>query len=775
MKRIIYMISASLIALLASCQKEIIEEPAINFSPEKVVQVDLAAQEVTVTIESGDSWTLSGEYDWVTPSVTSGKSGDKVTFTIALNTNAKIRAAVYEVKTATLTEKLVIKQIGTKIDMTMDLSIIDYDVDMATVRLVMNADDLDLFTKWGLRYASTSASSEVDPTLEGEDIVIEGTPEKGVRDVTIEGLENNSYYRIWCWLENNDGVRLYSDVTAAVTARELSIDYTLGKLYQREFKATVKVPMNCEELGLCWGESENPDLNGTHLGKTGIISSSIDLESINTGVLLKPATTYKVRPYVIKKNGETVYGEEKEFKTMTDPFVSAFRKEGNQGTWPMKYFNALSEWGPYHWNGKGMMNANPGTAQADIKSRLSKACEYVLKTPFQYIYMLFNELEDGRNAMRLSIHAGSSAGEAKNKGSLVFLWNIDENGYHTFQYIGPASKTDPVNDLFRFSELEILYVIDYFNSHTFYFEFCNENITNFGGQYSGLKMREIDNPLNGYYDFNIMNTTNPAPITCHETLNKNTDGFYVLKNEDHWKQFCELVNENPEASAIMTADINLGDIQSSIGRNGSWTGTFDGMGHTLTVNYTSTTAPFYYVKNSTIKNLHITGTIKTGGRYTGGFINEAKGSTRLERCTSSIMIWQTPGWDSWMDNGGFVADFSGNLTFEDCLFNGSFKVESNANEYGGFVGWASGYLTIKNCLFAPVSIEGNSVHTYSGTYCCNGTDTMNNCWYTQALGEAQGSEASADDYANGTLAEALNAGRADGPWTVVDGKTVLNF
>ena len=117
MKKIFYLISASLLALLVSCQEEIIEEPGINFSPEKVVQVDLAAQEVSVKIESGDNWTLSGEYDWITPSAVSGKDGDEVTFTIALNTSAKIRAAVYEIKTAKLVEKLVIKQIGTKIDM----------------------------------------------------------------------------------------------------------------------------------------------------------------------------------------------------------------------------------------------------------------------------------------------------------------------------------------------------------------------------------------------------------------------------------------------------------------------------------------------------------------------------------------------------------------------------------------------------------------------------------------------------------------------------------
>lgn len=776
MKKILYMISASLLILLASCQKEVIEEPDINFSPEKVVQVNLAAQDVTVTIESGDDWTLSGEYDWITPSARSGKAGDKVTFTLALNTSAKIRAAVFEVKTAKLTEKLVIKQIGTKIDMDMNLATVDYDTDFATVNLDMNADDLELFTTWGLRYVLVTSDTEIDPALEGEDIIIEGTPEKGSRDIHIENLSENNYYVIWCWLENADGVRLYSDVTTSVSTRPLAINYTIGEMFSREFKANVKVPMSIDELGLCWSETGNPDINGSHIGQTGIISSSIDLKSIETGELLKPATTYKVRPYLRKTNGEVFYGEIGEFTTKKDPFVGWFKKEGSSSNYRINNFNALSEYGPFHWGSKGKMNANPGTAQADITERLKNACDYVLKTPFQYIYLLFNELEDGRAAVKLSIYAGTSESGAQNKGSLIFLWNTDENGYQTFEYIGPASETDPVNDLMRFAEEDILYVIEYFNSHTFYFEFCNANIDNLTSQYSGIKIREVDNPTNGVYDFNIMNTINPSPITVHETLNKNINGFYVIKTPDHWKQFCELVNEEPSASAVLSKDIDLGDIQSYVGNyNVAWTGTFDGQGHTLTLNYKSSTAPFYYVSNATIRNLHTAGVIQTTGRSTSPFIAESRGSTRIERCSTSVMIWQTAQ-NGWTDNGGFAADFNGNLTIEDCVFAGSFKVESTGCEYGGFVGWRTGYLTIRNCLFAPLSIEGSNVHDDSGTFCSNGIDKLENCWYTQTLGSAQGSAATAEAYADGTLAAALNGDRGDeGPWTVKDGKTVLNF
>ena len=170
------------------------EEVGISFSPEKVMQVDLAAQEVTVTIEAGDNWTLSGDYDWITPSVRSGKSGDKVTFTLALNTTGKIRAAVYEIASDKLTEKLVIKQIGSKIDTSMELALSDYDETSITVSMNVTADDLDIFSKWGLRY------SETENPEDGKDVALEGKPAKGIKDVKISrsvipnsGIVNSTY------------------------------------------------------------------------------------------------------------------------------------------------------------------------------------------------------------------------------------------------------------------------------------------------------------------------------------------------------------------------------------------------------------------------------------------------------------------------------------------------------------------------------------------------------------------------------------------------------
>lgn len=792
MKKIFYLISASLLALLVSCQEEIIEEPGINFSPEKVVQVDLAAQEVTVTIESGDNWTLSGEYDWITPSATSGKAGDKVTFTIALNTSGKIRAAVYTITSDKVVEELVIKQIGSKIDISAELALSDYDETSITVSMNVTADDLDIFNKWGLCY------SETENPEEGTDLVLEGKPAKGNKDVKISNLTTGTTYNIWFWLENEDGVRLYNDAAVSCTAKALELAYTTPSLYSREFKTKMTVPMPCAELGICWNETGAPTVEDNHVCKTNVTSLEIELNSCNDGVILKPETTYTLRPYIIKSNGTLVYGEEYTFTTKKDPFAGWWASSGSDNAYKINKFNALSELGPFIWGSMGKMNANAGTSQETITNALISACTTAWNETFRYTYLLFTEDVNGEMVMKFSIYTGSSDSSAKPKGSVVFTWESDDvNGYHTFEYAGPASKSDAINVMMEKAGTELQTVIDYFENTTFYFEFCSANIDNLTSQYSGIKMKDVNNPATGIYEYNIMNVMNPIPVSYYDSvLKQDENGNYVIKNVEHWEQFCELTLNNRYASAVLANDVDLGDSQAKVcwddafSTSKSWCGTFDGQGHTLNYNYTSQVgtakqhiAPFFSVGSCTIKNLHVTGTILTNGERPGGIVAYSKGNTLLENCWCSTRITQIAMNGSNVRAGGIVAanaqgDY--HVTLRDCVFDGQFTATTGAKGWAGIVGYAYKNSTtiLENCLFAPSLIDlsnTGSSYVFVSKHSSAKTVTFENCWYTHILGSAQGSEASAESYADGTLAETLNAGRADGPWTVVDGKTVLNF
>jgi hypothetical protein len=341
-------------------------------------------------------------------------------------------------------------------------------------------------------------------------------------------------------------------------------------------------------------------------------------------------------------------------------------------------------------------------------------------------------------------------------------------------------------------------VIDYFENTTFYFEFCSANIDNLTSQYSGIKMKDVNNPATGIYEYNIMNIMNPIPVSYYDSaLKQDANGNYILKNAEHWEQFCELTLKNRYASAVMVNDIDLGDSQAKVcwddafSTSKSWCGTFDGQGHTLTYNYVSQIGtakqhlgPFFSVGTCTIKNLHVKGTILTNGERPGGLVAYAKGNCVIENCWVSTKITQIAMAGSNVRAGGIVgANAQGNyyVTLRDCVFDGQFTATTTAKGWAGIVGYAYKESTtvLENCLFAPSVIDLQST---SSSYCFVSKHssakvvTIDNCYYTHKLGSADGgSSVSADDYANGTLAEALNAGRENGPWIVKDGKTVLNF
>lgn len=61
-----------------------------------IIQVDKNGGDATVTVKSSDEWRLSGVCEWAHPSVTSGKNGDIVTFTIDPNILDEKRTATFK-------------------------------------------------------------------------------------------------------------------------------------------------------------------------------------------------------------------------------------------------------------------------------------------------------------------------------------------------------------------------------------------------------------------------------------------------------------------------------------------------------------------------------------------------------------------------------------------------------------------------------------------------------------------------------------------------------
>ena len=235
------------------------------------------------------------------------------------------------------------------------------------------------------------------------------------------------------------------------------------------------------------------------------------------------------------------------------------------------------------------------------------------------------------------------------------------------------------------------------------------------------------------------------------TLQKDTEGYYLLKTKQDWKEFAAIVLEEPAANARMIADIDLGDDQTTIGspRNGGtvwYQGTFDGDGHTLTIAYNNTngeifTTPFTLIQGATIKNLHIDGTVNTVYAYGGSVASIGRGSNTLKNIWNSVTSVCTMG--GWDQMGAFfgVLESGSSMDVSDCLFTGSMS------HPGGFSGYFSGG-------YGPGPNVSNSLvlGEFTGSYGFNGSFT--NCYLKHA--STTGVTIPTDEQlADGTIATAL--------------------
>ena len=131
----------------------------------------------------------------------------------------------------------------------------------------------------------------------------------------------------------------------------------------------------------------------------------------------------------------------------------------------------------------------------------------------------------------------------------------------------------------------------------------------------------------------------------------------VISSQDDWEDFADKVNAGTSFSGeyvkLATDEIVVtnksGDsyIEYLLAgkRDGTkgFSGTFDGDGHTITLNISQNTTAIGYslfpsASNATFKNLTVKGYIYNVGNYTAGFVGRAYGSLTFENCTNAVRI-----------------------------------------------------------------------------------------------------------------------------------------
>ena len=261
---------------------------------------------------------------------------------------------------------------------------------------------------------------------------------------------------------------------------------------------------------------------------------------------------------------------------------------------------------------------------------------------------------------------------------------------------------------------------------------------------------------------------------------------YEIASKADWQAFCALVEDGQTAiDAKMTADVDLGGDIAKVGTaNKPYAGTFDGQNHTLTVNWDAGSAkdvaPFRRVNGATIKNLRTEGSIRSDGYFLGGLIDEAYGgSNTVANCASAVNITSSYTSDRCGAAGlvNYVFTYA-HVTINDCLVKGSINAttEKGQKGMGGFVYVQNGACIMNNCLYAGTNNADNSnnnCYTFAPTNTSGATTTLNNCYYLNTCGKAQGEQVTKAQLESGYMAHLLQGTREETVWGQVLGTDTI--
>ena len=150
----------------------------------------------------------------------------------------------------------------------------------------------------------------------------------------------------------------------------------------------------------------------------------------------------------------------------------------------------------------------------------------------------------------------------------------------------------------------------------------------------------------------------------------------------------------------------------------------------------------------TVSGCSVTGEIATNGKFASGLVGRVFGTADIENCMSDVTIYSSVGGEG--RHGGLVGQIgqTGTLNLTGCLFNGKLLTTGSVDtgSCGGLLGISNkNSCTITDCVYDPAPIESgeNEAAAGSGTLYTGKTATVDNCYYTRALGstENQGKQA----------------------------------
>ena len=248
-------------------------------------------------------------------------------------------------------------------------------------------------------------------------------------------------------------------------------------------------------------------------------------------------------------------------------------------------------------------------------------------------------------------------------------------------------------------------------------------------------------------------------------LQQNENGAYLIGSKADLQAWTEMAGYE-STDVVLNGDIDGLDFMLCTNST-SYSGVFDGNGHTITLNYNfegKQTGMFYNFAG-TVKNLIVGGYIKATYKNCAAFAawNWSNSVALFENCVSIVSI--DVDFNTNTSNAGFIGYSARNATFNNCL--SAIKVKGNQPYNHGFVGWAkSGTSTaFNNCISIE---EAETMNTLSWGN-SGGSLAFTNCYCLQQDADAAAAPSGVtyityDQVASGELCFKANGDQTSVNW-----------
>lgn len=232
-----------------------------------------------------------------------------------------------------------------------------------------------------------------------------------------------------------------------------------------------------------------------------------------------------------------------------------------------------------------------------------------------------------------------------------------------------------------------------------------------------------------------------TPDPAH--FEKTGENEYTIHTAKGWDVFCdftgmpEIFNNFSGKTVKLDSDIpctaEVAEGKTAIGKMAgttaanSFQGTFDGQGHKLTIQYSSSSShedvsPFVYIKDATIKNLTVAGSLfSTYAPTLSGLVSYNEGSSLVRNVVVTCNLKSNITHSQVV---GGLASNGGGISFEGCVFNSTLQFYLPV---GGFCGNGDENTSFTDCLLATA--DGTKLSEGGENFSLNDIGSVTNSYY----------------------------------------------